>query len=77
MTAHDFILEAMAKKVEQVDHHAVFHAVADQRYANLVAAGETIPWEEMRGDLEYRILGETGAHAVGRKRLSREWREPS
>lgn len=69
-TAHSFILEAIADKAEQVERRADFHAVADQRYANLVATGKTIPWEKMRSTLEKRIAGKTSVRPVAKKRAS-------
>ncbi len=56
-TTHRFILDAIAEKAAQEEHRADFHAVAEQRYAGIVASGETIPWQEMRGYLEARIAG--------------------
>ena len=52
---HNFILEAIAKKTEQDDLRADFDAVAEERYARIVASGKTIPWQEMRGYLEDRL----------------------
>ncbi len=63
-TAHGFILEAIAEKAEHAERRADFHAAADQRYANLVASGKTIPWERMRSYLENRIAGKTSARPV-------------
>ena len=67
-TAHSFILEAIAEKAEQAERRSDFHAVADQRYAKLVASGKTIPWEMMRGYLENRIAGKTSARPAAKKR---------
>jgi uncharacterized protein (DUF1778 family) len=69
-TAHSFILEAIAEKADQAERRADFLAVADQRYAKLVASGKTIPWEKMRGYLEDRIAGKTAARPVVKKRVS-------
>ena len=69
-TAHGFILEAIAEKAEQAERRADFHTVADQRYANLVASGKTIPWEKMRGYLENRIAGKTAARPIAKKQAS-------
>ncbi len=67
-TAHSFILEAIAEKADQAERRADFLTVADQRYANLVATGKTIPWEKMRGYLESRIAGKTCARPAAKKR---------
>lgn len=69
-TAHSFILEAIAEKAEQAERRAEFHAMANERYARLVASGKTIPWETMRGYLENRIAGKTSARPTAKKRAS-------
>lgn len=67
MTSHGFILEAIAEKTEQENLRAEFAAVAEDRYARIIASGETIPWEEMRGYLEERLAGKAAKHPVARK----------
>ncbi len=69
-TAHSFILEAIAEKAEQAERRADFYAVADKRYAKLVASGKTIPWEKMRGYLESKCAGKISACPAAKKRLS-------
>ena len=66
-TAHGFILEAIAEKTERAERRASFDAVADDRYAGIVATGETIPWQEMRGYLEARVSGRATKRPVARK----------
>lgn len=48
VTAHAYIVEAIANTVAQseVDHE--FDQIADQRWANLLATGRTVSWEEGR-----------------------------
>lgn len=67
MTAHGFILEAIAEKTEQENLRADFDAVAEDRYARIVASGKTIPWEEMRGYLEERLAGKAAKRPAARK----------
>jgi predicted DNA-binding protein len=67
MTAHGFILEAIAEKTEQENLRADFDALAEERYARIVASGKTIPWEEMRGYLEERLGGKAVQHPEARK----------
>ena len=67
MTAHGFILEAIAEKTEQAERRADFDAVAEARYARIVATGKTIPWQEMRGYLEARMAGKAATRPVARK----------
>ncbi len=66
-TAHGFILEAIAEKADQEERRADFDAVAEDRYARLVASGETIPWKEMRGYLEERLAGKSVKRPLARK----------
>jgi predicted transcriptional regulator len=66
-TAHGFILEAIAEKTEQAERRANFDSVAEGRYAGIVATGKTIPWEQMRGYLEARVVGKAAMRPVARK----------
>jgi len=66
-TTHNFILEAIAKKTEQDDLRADFDAIAEDRYARIVAAGKTISWQEMRGYLEGRLVGKEVKRPAARK----------
>lgn len=66
-TTHNFILEAIAKKAEQDDLRADFDTVAEDRYARIVATGKTIPWQEMRGYLEDRLVNKEVKRPVARK----------
>jgi predicted transcriptional regulator len=56
-TSHAFILHAIAESVEEAERRAEFNAAAEQRYARIIASGQTIPWREMRKHLEERIAG--------------------
>jgi predicted transcriptional regulator len=67
-TAHGFILEAIAEKTDQAERRADFHAVAQKRYADLLASGKTIPWEKMRSYLEGRIAVKTVARPAAKSR---------
>ena len=66
-TPHGFILEAIAEKAAQEELRADFDAVAEDRYANIVASGRTIPWQEMRGYLEDRVAGKAVKRPAARK----------
>ncbi|MGO1718929.1 MAG: type II toxin -antitoxin system TacA 1-like antitoxin [Luteimonas sp.] len=57
-TSHNFILEAIAEKAELAARRAEFHAVADQRYAEFIESGKSIPWEEARVWLKGRAAGQ-------------------
>ena len=67
MTAHGFILEAIVEKTEQAERRADFDAIAENRYAGIVATGKTIPWQEMRVYLEARMAGKATKRPVARK----------
>lgn len=56
-TSHNFILEAIAEKATLAEQRADFHAVADQRYAQFLESGESIPWEDARTYLKQRLEG--------------------
>jgi predicted transcriptional regulator len=66
-TSHGFILEAIAEKTTQESLRADFDSVAEDRYANIVASGKTIPWQEMRGYLEARLAGKAARRPVAHK----------
>ncbi|MBI3045627.1 MAG: ribbon-helix-helix protein, CopG family [Betaproteobacteria bacterium] len=69
-TAHGFILEAIREKAEQEERRAEFVDSAEQRYAEIVASGKTVPWTEMRRYLERRLTGSKVSRPKARK-LSR------
>lgn len=56
-TAHSFILEAISEKTAQDENRAGFEEEAADRYAGIIATGETIPWAEMRNYLKAQIEG--------------------
>lgn len=66
-TAHSFILEAIAEKADEEERRSDFHGLAEERYANIVASGKTIPWREMRDYLENRIAGEKTRRPTAKK----------
>ncbi|CAN7216172.1 DUF1778 domain-containing protein [Acidovorax sp. Leaf78] len=57
-TAHAFILEALAQKVEQVEQDNAFHALADERWARIRATGKTVAWDDAKAYLTARAQGE-------------------
>lgn len=64
ITAHSFILEAIAEKADLEERRSEFQDTAEQRYAEIVASGKTVPWADMRRYLERRL---TGAKVVAPK----------
>ena len=69
-SSHNFILEAISEKTAQQEQQGDFNQLADERYAKIVATGKTIPWNEMRGYLEDRLVGRAAPRPAARK-LSR------
>lgn len=57
-TAHAFILDALAQKVEQVEQDNAFHAVADERWARIRTTGKTVAWDDAKAYLAARATGE-------------------
>lgn len=57
-TAHAFILDALAATVEQVELDATFHALADERWANIRATGKAVAWDDAKAYLAGRANGE-------------------
>ncbi len=66
-SAHGYIIEAIVEKTEQEALRADFDAVAEDRYAHIVASGKTIPWEQMRGYLQNRLAGKGAKRPAARK----------
>jgi predicted transcriptional regulator len=65
-TAHAFMLDAIAQTVEQAEHEAAFHQIADDRWAQHAETGKTVAWEDARIWLEARARGEQPARPTAR-----------
>lgn len=57
-TPHAFILDAIARTVEQVEIDAEFDRLAEERWAKLLATGKTVPWDAAKAYLEARARGD-------------------
>jgi predicted transcriptional regulator len=57
-TAHAFILDAISQTLEQAETEAEFHRLANERWANVLARGETVSWDDAKEWLEARSRGE-------------------
>ena len=66
-TAHAFIVDAIARTVEQVELDEEFHRIADQRWTKVLARGKTVPWEDAKSYLEARARGERPRKPAARK----------
>jgi predicted transcriptional regulator len=66
-TPHSFILDAIAEKAYQEERSGDFQGVAEKRFAEIVASGKTVPWNEMRRYLEDRVAGKDVTRLRARK----------
>ena len=57
-SAHAFIVDALAERVEQVELEASFHALAQERWATVQATGKTVAWDDAKAYLSARTNGE-------------------
>lgn len=67
MTPHALILDAIAERVDAEERRNEFHDTGEQRYAEIVASGQTILWSEMRTYLEGRLSGNKPTRPAPRK----------
>jgi len=66
-TSHNFIIEAIAAKTDADERRNEFHALADERYAEILRTGKTVPWEEARDYLLKLAAGQPAKRPVARK----------
>jgi predicted transcriptional regulator len=66
-TPHAFILDAIAETVEQAERDEAFHRLAGKHWANVLASGKTVPWDEARSWIEARSRGERPPRPLARK----------
>lgn len=66
-TAHGFILEAIAEKTEMAERRNAFQQLADARFADVLAKGETVSWPDARRYLEQRASGQNPKRPSSRK----------
>jgi predicted transcriptional regulator len=66
-TPHAFIVEAIARQVQQAQLDAEFHRVADARWAKVLASGKTVPWDKARAYLGARASGARARRPSARK----------
>lgn len=65
-TPHNFIVEAIAAKTEAEERRNEFHALADERYAEILRTGKTVPWEEARNYLLELAAGKPAKRPAAR-----------
>jgi len=67
---HSMILDAIEESVEAEERRQDFYATANQRYAEILANDQTIPWETLKVYLRARAEGKAVKKPQPRK-LSR------
>ena len=65
-TPHAFILDAIAQTVEQIEIDAQFDRLADERWAEVLSSGKTVPWDAARAYLEARARGDKARRPAAR-----------
>jgi predicted transcriptional regulator len=66
-SAHAFIVEAIARSVEQAELEHEFHTIADRRWAKILKTGETVSWDDARAYALARARGEQVRRPAARK----------
>lgn len=66
-TPHNFMLQALAEKADQVDRQADFDAEAQQRYTRIIESGQSIAWDDMRRYLQDRSAGKSPRRPTARR----------
>ena len=66
-TAHAFIMDAIARTVEQVELDNAFLALADERWANIRSTGKTVAWDDAKTYLQARANGQRPRKPAARK----------
>ena len=66
-TTHAFIRDAIAQTVEQAELDDAFHRLADERWANILATGKAVSWDDARDWLAARSRGEHPTRPKSRK----------
>ena len=66
-TAHAFILDAIARTVEQAEWDDDFHRVADERWAKVLSTGKTVPWSDAKAYLEAQSQGKRPRKPLARR----------
>lgn len=66
-TVHAFILDAIARTVEQAEPDDAFPHLAGARWTRILATGETVPWDDAKTWLEARSRGESPRKPLARK----------
>jgi predicted transcriptional regulator len=71
-TAHAFIVDAIARTVDQVEAEEELHRIAEKRWAKLLVTGNSVPWDDAKKYLAARGRGERPVKPTARK-LEHRW----
>lgn len=71
-SAHAFIVDALAERVEQVELDTAFHAVADERWADIRSTGKTVAWDDAKAYLADRASAAGNEGATPRRPAARK-----
>jgi len=66
-TAHAFIRDAIAESVEQAEFDAETDRICEERWAEFLKTGETIPWDEVKAYMKATAAGKKVKRPVPRK----------
>ena len=66
-SAHAFIVDAVADAVQRQEQDEALHRLADQRWAQLVQTGKSVPWADAQAYLLARAQGEKPRRPVARR----------
>lgn len=66
-TAHAFIVDAIARTVEQSELDDEFQRIAEERWARVRATGKSVPFDEARTYLQARAQGQRPPRPAARK----------
>jgi predicted transcriptional regulator len=68
-TPHAFMIEAIARTVEQVEEEAAFQDVAERRWSTLLRTGEAVAHDDMARWVRARVRGERVVRPKARRIL--------
>jgi predicted transcriptional regulator len=66
-TPHAFIVDAIAQTVAQAELDDELHRIAEERWAELMTTGKTVPWEEAKAYLKAKAAGGNARRPAARK----------
>ena len=66
-TPHAFIVDAIAQTVAQAELDDELHRIAEDRWAELMATGKTVPWQEAKAYLRAKAAGGNPRRPAARK----------